>query len=145
MAVILITKILHVTFAAAWFGHKLLIPRDLRQSIHSRHEHMGLIQRVIRAERVGIVSGLGTIATGMALVVLTTGFAETPLRIWLGLAAVIAMIAVGTLVGSPAWREVRRGLEANDLPHAVSRVGALIGALRLEGLLWILALTTMLL
>lgn len=142
---LLITKILHVAFAAAWFGHKLLIPRDLRQSIHNRHEHMGLIRRVVRAERVGIVSGLGTLATGIALIVLTTGFAETPLRIWLGLAAVIAMVMVGALLGSPAWRDVRSGLEANDLPHAVSRVGPLIGALRLEGLLWILALTTMLL
>lgn len=142
---ILITNILHVTFAATWFGHRLLIPRDLRQSIHSRQEHMGLIQRVVRAERVGMVSGLGTLATGIALIVLTTGFADAPLRIWLGLAAVIAMIMVGALVGSPAWREVRAGLEANDLPRAVSRVGALIRALRLEGLLWILALATMLL
>ena len=142
---ILITKILHITFAAAWFGHKLLIPRDLRKSIHSRHEHMGLIQRMVRAQRLGIVSGLGTLVTGIALIVLTTGFAETPLRIWLGLAAVIAMFIVGALLATPAWRVVRTGLEANDLPHAVSRVGSLIGALHLEGLLWVLALTTMLL
>lgn len=142
---ILITKILHVTFAAAWFGHRILVPRDLRQSIHNRHEHMGLIQRVVRAERVGIVSGVGTLATGIALIVLTSGFAETPLRIWLGLAAVIAIFMVGALLASPAWRDVRAGLEANDLPRAVSRVGSLIGALRLEGLLWIVALTTMLL
>ena len=142
---ILITNILHVTFAAAWFGHKLLIPRDLRQSIHSRHEHMGLIQRVVRAERLGVISGLGTLVTGMALIILTSGFAQTPLRIWLGLAAVIAMFMVGALLVTPAWRDVRSGLEANDLPHAVSRVGSLIGALRLEGLLWVLALTTMLL
>lgn len=144
-AVVLLTKILHVAFAAAWFGHKLLIPRDVRHSIHNRHEHLGLIQRVVRAERLGIFSGLGTLATGIALILQTTGFADTPLRIWLGFAAVIAMFMVGALVGSPAWREVRTGLEANDLPHAVSRVGALIGALRLESLLWILALTTMLL
>jgi small-conductance mechanosensitive channel len=141
----LITEILHVTFAAAWFGHKLVIPRDLRQSIHSRHEHMGLIERVVRAERLGIVLGLGTLATGIALIVMTTGFAGTPLRIWLGLAAVIAIFMVWALMARPAWREVRSGLEANDLPHAVSRVGSLIGALRLEALLWILALTTMLL
>lgn len=98
-----------------------------------------------RAERVGIISGLGTLASGVWLVTLTTGFAETPLRIWLGLAAVLAMFLVGGLVGSPAWRDVRAGLADNDLPRAVSRVGALIGTLRLEGLLWILALTTMLL
>ena len=132
--VLLIVKILHITFAAAWFGHKILIPRDLRQSIH-----------MARAERLGILSGFGTLATGFWLVSLTTGFSETPLRIWLGLAAVLAMFLVGGLVGRPAWRDVKAGLADNDLPRAVSRVGALIGALRLEGLLWVLALTTMLL
>lgn len=142
---ILITKIIHVAFAAAWFGHKLLVPRDIRASIHSRHEHMGLIQRIVRAERVGIVSGVGTLVSGIGLIVLTTGVAEAPLRIWLGLAAVLAMFVVGAVVARPAWRDVRGGLEANDLPEAASRVGALVGALRLEALLWILALTTMLL
>ncbi len=142
---ILIVKILHVTFAAAWFGHKILIPRDLRLSIHNRHENLGLSKRMARAERLGIISGLGTLLTGLGLILLTTGFAEAPLRIWLGAAAVLAMFLVGGLVGSPAWRDVRAGLANNDLPRAVSRVGALIGALRLEGLLWILALTTMLL
>ena len=142
---LLIVKILHIAFAAAWFGHKILIPRDLRQSIHNRHENMGLTKRMTRAERLGIVSGLGTLATGFWLISLTTGFATTPLRIWLGLAAVLAMFLVGGLVGSPAWRDVKAGLADNDLPRAVSRVGALIGALRLESLLWVLALTTMLL
>lgn len=142
---ILLFKILHVTFAAAWFGHKVLIPRDLRQSMHDRHENVGLTKRMARAERLGIISGLGTLATGIGLIALTTGFADAPLRIWLGLAAVLAMFLVGGLVGSPAWRDVRAGLSDNDLPQAVSRVGALIGALRLEGLLWVLALTTMLL
>ena len=112
---ILITKIIHVAFAAAWFGHKLLVPRDIRASIHSRHEHMGLIQRIVRAERVGIVSGVGTLVSGIGLIVLTTGVAEAPLRIWLGLAAVLAMFVVGAVVARPAWRDVRGGLEANDL------------------------------
>lgn len=141
---ILVTKILHIAFAAAWFGHKLLIPRDVRQSIHNPAESPGLIQRMARAERLGIASGFGTLLTGIGLIMLTDGFAETPLRIYVGLGAVLAMFAVGALVGSPAWRGVRGGLEADDLPRAASRMGSLIGALRLEGVLWILALTTML-
>lgn len=138
-------KILHVAFAAAWFGPRLLIPRDLRHSMHNRNEHLGLIRRIVRADRLAIVMGLGTLLTGVGLIALTGGFGETPLRIWLGLGAVLAMFVVASLVGSPAWREVRSGLEANDLPRAASRVGSLIGAIRLEGLLWVLALTTMLL
>lgn len=145
MAVILVIKILHVISAAIWFGHKALLPRDIRHSLHKRHEHQGLSVRMARAERVGIVAGLATLATGLGLVHLTTGFDATPLRIWIGLAGVLGILLVGGLVSSPAWREVRAGLEANDLPAAVARVGALVGGLRLEGLLWVLALTTMLL
>lgn len=141
---ILATKILHIAFAAAWFGHKLLIPRDVRQSLHNPVESAGLIQRMKRAERLGIISGLGTLLTGIGLILLTDGFADTPLRIYLGLAAVLAMFAVGGFAASPAWRDLRRGLESDDLPGAASKLGAFTGALRLEALLWILALTSML-
>lgn len=141
---ILATKILHVVFAAAWFGHKLLVPRDVRQSIHDPGGPGSLIRRMARAERLGILAGLGTVATGIGLILLTTGFAGTPLRIYIGLAAALAMFFVGGLVASPAWREIRSGLEADDLPRAAARVSSFTGALRLEGLLWVLALTTML-
>lgn len=120
-------------------------PRDVRQSIHDRDEWLNLISRMKRAESLGISTGLGTLGTGVWLVFLTTGFGDAPLTIYLALAAVLAMIAVGALVASPAWREIQRGLESEDLPRAAARLSSFTGALRLEGLLWILALTAMLL
>jgi hypothetical protein len=142
--VILAAKIIHVAFAAAWFGHKLLIPRDLRQSIHQREDGEAVIARMRRAERFGIVSGFGTVLSGLALIWLTTGFADTPLPIWLGLAAALAMFVVGGAVARPAWRVIRQGLAEDDYPRAASRSRSFVSALHLEGLLWVLALTAML-
>ena len=48
MAVMVLSlKVLHIVIAAAWFGHKLLIPADLRSSLRRRTLHtdssLGLI------------------------------------------------------------------------------------------------------
>lgn len=140
---ILATKIVHIAFAAAWFGHQLLLPRDLRQSIHEREGTV--LHRIGRARRFGIISGLGTMVSGLALIWMTTGLAETPPAIWLGLAATLAIFVVGAAVARPAWGVIRSGLEDNDYPRAASRLRSFTGALHLEGLLWILALASMLL
>lgn len=142
---ILAAKIIHIAFASAWFGHKLLVPRNLRQSIHEREDGQGVIARTRAAERLGIISGVGTVLSGLALIWMTTGLGDTPLSIWLGLAAALAMFVVGAGVASPAWRVIRHGLEEGDYPEAASRLRTFVGALHLEGLLWLLALTAMLL
>ena len=139
------TKILHIAFAAAWFGHKLLIPRDVRQSVHDMADGDGLIRRMKRAERLGIGSGLGTLLTGIGLILLTVGFADTPIETYVGLAAVIAMFVVGAAVGRPAWNRIKASIEAGDAPGAAAGIKPFSRALALENLLWILALATMLL
>jgi hypothetical protein len=138
------TKILHIAFAAAWFGHKLLIPRDVRQSVHDMADGDGLIRRMKRAERLGIGSGLGTLLTGIGLILLSVGFADTPIETYVGLAAVIAMFVVGAAVGRPAWNRIKASIEAGDAPSAAAGIKPFTRALALENLLWILALATML-
>lgn len=140
---IVATKIVHIAFAAVWFGHKVLIPRDMRQSIHHPVDGGGFIRRIERAERLGIGSGLGTILSGIGLILLTTGFAGTPLRIYFGLAAAIAMVFVGGLVARPAWKEIREGIIDDDLPRAAAAERPFTRALMIENLLWIGALGAM--
>lgn len=101
------------------------------------------IGRIRRAERFGQVSGVLTLLSGLGLMYVTTGFAEAPLRIYLGLAAVIAMFIVGAAVARPAWKIIQRGLEAEDAVAASSAEPRLRQALMLENLLWILALGAM--
>ncbi len=135
--------ILHITIAAAWFGHKLLLPRDVRNSVRSSESAQLLIARVRRARNLGLVSGLGTLVTGLWLIYLTTGFASAPFQTYVALGAVLAMFVVGASAARPAWKEIEAAVREGDTPHAV---GASIGfgrALNLESLLWILALTMM--
>lgn len=140
-----VALILHITIAAAWFGHKLLLPRDVRNSVRNSESAQLMIARVKRARNLGVLAGLGTLATGIWLVYLTTGFADASIQTYVALGAVLAMFVVGASVARPAWKKIEDAVREGDTPHAV---GASIGfgrALNLESLLWILALTMMVL
>jgi len=43
---LVVVKVLHVAFAAAWFGHKLLIPRDLDRSLVEQSQADALVRRI---------------------------------------------------------------------------------------------------
>jgi hypothetical protein len=143
MAMNELAVILHVVFAAAWFGHKLLIPRDVRVSVRHGDSASLLIDRMNRAQRFGIMTGLGTLGTGIWLVYLTTGFADVPLPIYVAFGAVVLMFILGATIARTAWNRIRAAIEANDIPAAAGGVTAFNRVLNLENLLWILALTMM--
>lgn len=138
-----VALILHVLFAAAWFGHKLLIPRDVRVSVRHPESAAFLIERMDRAKRLGMLTGLGTLATGVWLMDLTTGLTRARFEIYVALAAVLAMFLVGALYAGPAWNRIREAVDAEDTPGAVGGATAFNRALNLETLLWVLALTMM--
>lgn len=137
------TKIIHIAFAAAWFGHKLLIPRDVRVSVHEREARMAMVGRIQRAQRLGIISGVGTVLTGVGLILLTTGFADAPVRIYFGLAAALGIFVIGALVARPAWADIASGIESDDVPRAAAAVKPFSSALVIENFLWIVALGSM--
>lgn len=135
--------ILHILIGAAWFGHKLLIPRDIRVSV--RHEESAgyLIERMRRAQRLGIVAGLGTLATGIWLMALTTGIADASVETYLAIGAVLAMFVVGAVVAQPAWKRIREAIETGDIPGAAAGANGFNRALNFESVLWVFALTMM--
>jgi uncharacterized membrane protein len=141
---ILVLSILHVAIAAAWFGHKLLIPGDIRRTAHAGPSEAGaLVARLRRAERFGIVTGLGTLLSGLALM-WAVGFETVSLWIWMGLALVIVAIGIGGLVARPSSRRLREAVEQGDRVQATvesRQVGRVLGA---ESILWVGALATML-
>jgi hypothetical protein len=96
-----------------------------------------------RAQGLGLVSGLLTLGTGVWLVTLTTGFAKAPVTIYIALATVIGMFLVGLLAARPAWNRIKAAIDAGDTPGAVGGVTSFNRAMNLESLLWILALTMM--
>lgn len=138
---ILVLTFAHVAIAAAWFGHKLLLPGDIRTSVHADAED--LVPRLRRAERFGILTGLGTLISGAGLM-WAVGVETVSLWIWAGLALVIAALAVGALVGRPASKRLRKAVESGDRVAATvegRQIGRVLGV---ESLLWLGALTTML-
>ena len=95
------------------------------------------------AQRLGIVSGLGTVLSGIGLILLTTGFADAPVRIYFGLAAALGMFVIGALVARPAWAEIQGGIQSGDTPRAAAAVKPFTRSLVIENFLWIVALGSM--
>ena len=141
--VIEVVTIIHIAVAAAWFGHKLLIPRDVRTSVREPESGKYLVDRMRRARTFGIAAGVLTLGTGIWLVTLTSGFAEAPVTIHIAMGAVIAILLVGLLVARPAWKRIASAIADGDTPAAVGGAKSLNSALHLESLLWILALAMM--
>lgn len=137
--------ILHIAIAAAWFGHKLLIPGDIRASAGVRAE-MGepFLERLRRAERMGIATGLATLLSGAALW-WAVGFDAVDPGVWVGAGFVLGAILIGATMGRPASQKLRAAIEAHDRVAATvagARVNRVLG---IESLLWIGALTAMVL
>jgi hypothetical protein len=144
-SVLVALKALHIGVAAAWFGHKLLIPTDLRQSITAGVDAARrLLPRLERAERLGIATGMGTLLTGLGLA-WAIGFGVVRTPIWVGLGLVVAAIAIGAIVARPASIRLRSAVASGDLAVAGSNARTLTGVLSAEALLWSAALVTMLL
>lgn len=132
---ITLVKILHIAVAAAWFGHKLLIPADLRTSLGDEGTARHLVARLTRAETLGIATGLGTLATGGLLAVLI-GPGSVRDGVWVGLGLVLAAIALGGMVARPASSGLRSAVGSGDLALARRSAGRLSQVLIAESLLW---------
>ena len=140
---ILALRILHVAVAAAWFGHKLLIPGDIRRAVQSGDQGgEALLTRLRRAQRLGQWTGIGTLLSGAALIwsvgVVTVGF-----WIWVGLGLVIVAIGTGAAVGGPASKRLFEAVSNGDRVEATVAGGQVNRVLGVEGLLWVGALATM--
>ena len=144
VTVLTFVRILHVGVAAAWFGHKLLIPADLRQSMSGGVEQAGaLIVRLRRAEQLGVITGLGTLLTGLVLVFMIGPAVVSP-GIYVGLGLVLAAIALGATVARPASVRLRKAVMVGDLAAAGSEAQRVSQVLVAESVLWSAALVSML-
>lgn len=122
----LLLRVLHVGIAAAWFGHKLLIPADLSSSLHSTDKAAALIPRMDRAELLGQVSGIGTLITGLGLL-WAVGPSTVAVTVYAGLGLVLVAIAAGAVVARRASIALRAGVEAGDLEAARNNARRLSG------------------
>ena len=137
-------KVIHITAAAVWLGHKVLIPRDLERNIPPGGDRASdAVTRVDMAERVGQTTGALTLLSGVLLIVLVGGFDVVSEWIYAGAALVVLSFAIGATVARPAWLEVKAKLAAGEPVRTVEPVRRLRSVLVIESLLWVGALTTM--
>lgn len=133
--------IIHVAAAAAWFGHKLLVPRDIRMSLASPALATAMVSRMTGMARLGISAALVTLLSGAGLLWLDSWSASATLG--LGIFAALAAIGVGASRARPAWAGVQRAVDVGDLTTAGAFGRRFSAWLHLESLLWIMALTAM--
>jgi hypothetical protein len=139
-----LVRILHVGVAAAWFGHKLLIPADISRSLGDELQTArSLLPRLERAGRLGIVTGVGTLATG-ALLIGMIGPDAVGVGVWVGLILVLVAIGTGAIVARPASIRLSAAVRSGEL-HAAQRAGrGLSQVLTVESVLWSASLIAML-
>lgn len=133
--------IVHIASAAAWFGHKLMVPRDIRMSLRSGDVASAMVERMRGMARLGIGSALGTAFSGIGLLWLAGWSASTTLG--LGIFAAIAAIVVGASRARPAWEAVERAVEHGDLATGGAFGRRFSAWLHLESVLWMAALAAM--
>ncbi len=137
-------RVLHIGLAAAWFGHKLLIPADLSDSLVDQERAHALIPRLARAERLGVATGVGTLASGLILA-WHVGFATVGVGVWVGLGLVLVAIGLGATMARPASAGLIAGITSKDLPAARNAATRVQQVLAAESVLWATALVAMLL
>lgn len=134
--------IVHIGAAAAWFGHKLTIPREIRTSLAVGGDvAAAMVHRLSVTARLGISSALLTVLSGIGLLWHAAWTATAVLG--LGIMAAIGAIAVGAGAARPAWNGLTSAVAGGDLALAAAFGRRFSRFLHLENLLWLAALAAM--
>lgn len=135
--------VLHIAFAAIWFGHKLGLPPDARATARVMDgPQPGLLGRLRRWARVDGVAAAGTLLTGVALAY-RRGWDEVPWTVYVGAGVAVALIVVSVMLTRPARRSLRAALGDGLRPEATAAARRLATAVNVEGFLWLAALVLM--
>lgn len=118
----------------------MLVPGDLRASLNEGAPAELLIGRLDRAERLGQVTGVGTLLTG-ALLWWNVGSVDTGVMVGAGL--VVIAILIGATVARPASNGLKEALRRGDASKARSSSQRIVGVLAVESALWVGALAAM--
>jgi hypothetical protein len=135
---------LHILSAATWLGAAMWTPGDLRRTLALGRPHVdALLARARPALRLDLAAGVLTLITGIVAMGLRGGVPR--IGILVGLAAVLARLALSLAVVRPAFAGVERAVGAGDLAAAAAPAGRLAAISGIGHLLWVVALAGMVL
>ena len=139
---VLVLLVLHVTFAAVWFANRLGLPSDMRDAIRAMEPRAraGTADQAVGAPRRCRRGGV--FVTG-GLLVYRRGFGDVDLTVWVGAAVAVGLVVMSFLVTRPARRTLRAALSGGHRPEATAAARRVIGAMNVEGFLWLVALVLM--
>ena len=136
--------VLHIALAAAWFGHKLLVPGDIKASVRGDSDPGPFLGRLKRAERVGQLTGVGTLLAGMGLA-FAVDASTVGYGVWIGATLVVVTIVIGAVLARPVSNRLKTAVASGDRVTATIAGNRLNRLLGVESLLWLGALTGMVL
>lgn len=129
-----IVLVVHVLFAALWFGGAAFLPRALRESLtYERSSARLRIAALMRQGKVLVIAGAVTVAAGIALSLLRPGgFGGLPVRFHVSLLLSLVWLGLGVFVTRPTALRIATIVKSDD-PLApaqalVKRVSAVVGA-----------------
>jgi hypothetical protein len=134
--------IVHIAAAAAWFGHKLPIPGDIRRSLSLGGDAVAaMVDRLGRAAPWGIGGALVTVGSGVALLA-EAGWRASSL-LGLGVMSALGAIALGATSARKAWQQLVAATAAGDLELAGAYGRRFSRSIVGENGLWLAALAAM--
>lgn len=140
---LLIVKIFHIAFAATWFGVALMAPGDVRRTAALGAPHLGLLHaRLLRTGAIARATSILTLLTGVALILLSGGFARVEKRFHIALGLALVAAGIGIAIGKLSEKIVAAGENATPATLApfAKKLSALAGV---HQLLWFIILILM--
>ena len=137
-------KLLHILSMAAWLGAAMWVPGDVKRSLARGGPHLGpLAERTGPAIRVDLWAGVATVATGLALMWRRGWLARG--EMWVGAALGMVLLALVAAVLVPTWSRMESRIRADDAAGAGTAAPRLAVATGVGHLLWLVALSLMVL
>ena len=134
--------VVHIASAAAWFGHKLPIPRDIRVSVVAGGEAATtMVQRLTATAGLGIGSAVLTVLSGLGLL-WNAGWSSSTL-LGVGILAAIGAIVLGAVAARPAWTGLAAAVSSGERELAGAYGRRFSRYLHFENVLWLVALAAM--
>lgn len=141
-----IVLVLHVTAAALLFGGGTGIVRNLKTTLELGKEVFKLATAdAARRSRLVGMSSLLTLATGLALIFMTGGFAQVSLNFHIALAVMLAAIVVSSVLVRPSVMKLAGLAQAENIDKDAARslIKRLAMGIGIVHLLWLITLTLM--
>ncbi len=141
----LLLRLFHVLSMAVWVGTTLFLSGDIKRTLQAGPDHLPLLKdRVDRSLRIGNLSGVATLVSGVALVRSAGGFGAVPPAVHSGLLGAIILFGVSAGGLQRTWRKLEARLDGGaDATSLVPQARKLHLITKVFQTIWLIVLCLM--